>query len=141
MTNISKQLEQVVNKELSRNIIPVKTKEGILVGTVLIVSEGPIKHLKQNNSFLYKDISLNIVAVTLANMLAKNYKTIKMDELWRADQEYGKWYADSQLLRMQYQKSLNNRDHDKADMLWARYCESRDRAISAKNHVEKLVEF
>jgi len=32
MTNISQRLEQVVKKELSKLIIPVKTEDGILVG-------------------------------------------------------------------------------------------------------------
>lgn len=139
MTKLYQRLDSIVKNELTKNIIPVKTQEGILVGDILIVSDGYIKHLYHNNETLYKNISLNAVAVKLANLLARNIKTVRMDELWRADQEYGKWFADSQMLRAQHKKSLNNQDFDRADMQWARYCESRDRAIIAKRYAETLI--
>lgn len=139
MTQLSKRLEQIVRKELSKNIIPVKTKEGILVGEVLIVSEGSLKSLYKNNQLLFKDIHLNSIAIKIANILALYRNSISIDSLYSADQEYGKWYIDSQMLRAQYQKALNNRDFDRADMFWARYQESRDRMISAKNRAEALI--
>jgi hypothetical protein len=108
---------------------------------VVIVSEGIVKHLRYNNTYLYKDIYLNAAAIRLANMLAVNKQSIHADKLHRADQEYGRWYHDSQMLRAQYQKATNNQDYDRADMLWARYCESRDRAVNAKNIVQRLASF
>jgi hypothetical protein len=138
MTQISKRLEQIVKKELSKNIIPVKTEEGILVGDVLIVNQGPIKNLLKNNEVIYKEIHLNSVAIRLANILALSKTSIKADEMYKADQEYGKWFVDSQLLRSQYQKAISNHDNDRADMLWARYIESRDRTMHAKNKAEAL---
>ena len=143
MTNISKRLEQVVSSAQQKliekqQILPIKVAEGILVGDVLIVSESNVKHIKYHDTYLYKDIYLNAAAIRLANMLAVNKLSIHADKLHRADQEYGRWYHDSQLLRAQYQRSVNNQDHDRADTLWARYCESRDRAISAKNIVQRL---
>jgi hypothetical protein len=141
MTNISKRLEQIVSKELSKNIIPIKTEEGILVGDVLISSQGPIKNLLKNTTIIYKEIHLNSVAIKLANMLAFKRPNLKTDEIYRADQDYGRWFTDSQLLRAQYQKALSNRDSDKADMLWARYIESRDRTTHCKNRAEALVKF
>ncbi len=110
MTNISKRLEQVVSKELSKHIIPVKTQQGILVGDVLIVSQGSIKNIWRNNELLYKEIHLNAVAITIANILAVRRISIKLDEIYQADQEYGKWFVDSQMLRAQYQKALSNQD-------------------------------
>ena len=139
MTQLSKRLEQIVKKELSKNIIPVKTENGILVGEVLIVNEGSIKTLYRNNELLYKEIHLNSVAIRIANMLAFKKSSIFADELYNADQEYGRWFVDSQMLRAQYQKALSNQDYDRADMLWARYQESRDRTITAKNRTESLI--
>jgi hypothetical protein len=146
MTNISKRLEQVVSSAQQRliekhQILPVKVAEGILVGDVLIVSDGIVKHLRYNNTYLYKDIYLNAAAIRLANMLAVNKMSIHAGNLYRADQEYGRWFHDSQLLRAQYQKATNNQDYDRADTLWAKYCESRDRAVSAKNIVQRLASF
>ena len=103
MTDIRRRLDQVVSKELSQHIIPVKTDKGILVGSVLIVSEGPVKHLYKNEVCVYNNISLNLVAIKLANALAKNQNSVQMDRLYRAD------------------------------TLWAKYCESKERTSSAKS--------
>lgn len=138
MTQVSRRLEQIVSSELKKNLIPVKTDQGILVGDVLIVSRGSIKDIVRNTELIYKDVYLNATAIKLANLLAFRKTCLTTDQLYRADQEYGKWFVDSQLLRAQYQKSISNQDYDRADVLWARYCESRDRTLSAKNRVESL---
>lgn len=139
MTKIHQRLDSIVKNELTKTIIPVKTQAGILVGDILIVSDHQLKHLYRNNEAVYSNISLNAVAVKLANLLARNIKTTKMDDLWRADQEYGRWFTDSQMLRAQHKKSVNTNNFERADMQWARYCESRDRAIIAKQHTETLI--
>lgn len=138
MAQLSKRLEQIVRKELSKTIIPVKTENGILVGDVLIVSDGSLKNLCKNNEIIYSNIHLNSVAIKIANLLAFRYQGLQTDNLYKADQEYGRWFIESQMLRTQYQKALNIPDHDRADMLWARYIESRDRMIQAKARVESL---
>ena len=139
MTDISRRLEQTLRSAIQKNpILPVKVEEGILVGDILIVSDSTVKHLKRNNNYLYKDIYLNAAAICMANLLAMHKSSISIDAIYRADQEYGRWYTDSQLLRAQYQRSINSQDHDRADTQWARYCESRDKAINAKNIVQRL---
>jgi hypothetical protein len=139
MTRLSKRLEQIVKKELSKNVIPIKTKEGILVGDVLIVTQNNIKHLYKEGDLVYSEIHLNSVAIKIANILAFRKSSVYADKLYKLDQEYGKWFVDSQMLRSQYQKSLNSKDYDRADMLWARYCESRDRTMQAKLRTESLL--
>lgn len=139
--NLQKRLDSIVSKELTKNIIPQKTEQGILVGDVLIVSDGHLKHIFRNNELLYKDISLNAVAIKLANMLATNRIAVKFDQIYSADQEYGRWFIDSQMLRAQYQKYLNNSDFERADTAWARYQESRERALNSKRYVESLISF
>lgn len=138
MTQISRRLDQIVSRELERNLIPVKTEQGILVGDVLIVSRNSIKDLVRNTDIIYKDVYLNASAIKLANLLAFRKTNLSTDQIYRADQEYGKWFVDSQLLRAQYQKAISNQDYDRADMLWARYSESRDRTLAAKKRVESL---
>ena len=139
MTNISKRLEQTLSSAIQKNpIIPQRVAEGILVGDVLIINEGTIKHLKQNGEYRYREISLNCAAIRIANLLARRSSGILADQIYTADQDYGRWFVDSQLLRSQYQKALNNQDNERADMLWARYCESKDRAAAAKKRTESL---
>jgi len=138
MTDIRRQLDRVVSKELSQNIIPVRTDAGILVGSVLIVSEGSIKHLYRNNELLYNNVSLNAVAVRLANILARQRSSIFADKIYEIDQEYSKWFIDSQTLLKNYYSAKKSKDFNRADTLWARYCESRDRAVSAKDLATSL---
>lgn len=140
MTDISKRLEQTLRSAIKNNpIIPVKTEQGILVGTVLIVSNGNIKDLWQHNELVYKEVSLNKAAINLANILARNKRiNLLSEQIYALDQEYGKWFVESQLLRNQYQKALNNQDYERADVLWARYSESRDKTTLAKNRTEAL---
>ncbi len=141
MTDIRKRLDQVVSKELSQYIIPVKTDAGILVGSVLIVSEGPIKHLYRSGELLYNNISLNTVAIKIANLLARHRSSLFADKIYGYDQEYGKWFADSQNLLKNYYSAKKAKDFNRADTLWARYCESRDRAIMAKEQATSLTLF
>ena len=140
MTTLSKRLEQTLRSAIKNNpILPVKVADGILVGDVKITNEGTIKHIWRNGDIIYKNIYLNAVAIKLANILASHSSTILADSIFRADQEYGKWFVDSQMLRARYQQATENQDHDRADIMWARYCESRDRAMLAKKHVEALL--
>jgi hypothetical protein len=110
-----------------------------LVGDVKITNEGTIKNLWINDKIVYQNIFLNAVAIKLANLLATRSGSIRVDAIYRADQEYGKWFVDSQMLRARYQQAVTAQDHDKADMLWARYIESRDKAVQTKNHAQSLV--
>jgi hypothetical protein len=75
----------------------------------------------------------------MANILALRHSHTSVDVLYRADQEYGKWFVDSQMLRTQHQKAIHTQDYDRADMLWARYSESRDRTVTAKRQAECLL--
>lgn len=145
MTDISRRLEQFISsaqKNLAQKhqLLPIKTEEGILVGDVLIVSDHNLKHIKKNDKILFKDVFLNAVAVKLANISYKNTNSIKAQELYNVDQEYGKWFIDSQLLRKQYQKSIEKKDYEKADFLYSRYCQSRDRAEVLKNKARTLAQ-
>jgi len=139
MTQISRRLEQIVRRELSKNIIPVKTLDGILVGDVLITNQDNLKFLYRKSQLLYSEIHLNSVAIKMANILALRHSHVSVDLLYRADQEYGKWFVDSQMLRAQHQKAIHTQDYDRADMLWARYSESRDRTVTAKRQAECLL--
>jgi len=140
MSEISKRLEQFINTAQRKMdaVLPVKTAEGILVGDVLIRSEDNFKHLEQDGVMIYDYIFLNAVAIKLANVLAKRGDHGYCDKLYALDQDYGKWYVDSQQLRARYQQALNNNDDDKASMFYARYDQSRGRMIVAKERATEL---
>ncbi len=138
MTTLSKKFEQIVKKELSSTVLPVKTDDGILLGDVLIVSQGSLKTVIKKDIVKYKDIHLNSVAIKIAKILVSRNTSIQADELYKLDQEYGKWLNDSLLLKAQYEKAKSKNDNDRADVFWARYIESRDKTLSYKSRVDTL---
>jgi hypothetical protein len=139
MTTIVSRLEQIVKHAVKRSpIIPVKIEQGILVGNVIIESCGSLKNLWQYDQLLYKDINLNAAAIRIANNLVKQGRIIKNDEIYSADQEYGRWLIDSQILYKQHKSLQLKKQYNRADIAWARYCESRDRCTEAKKRVERL---
>jgi hypothetical protein len=142
MTEISRRFEDFIrsaNKKLAQEeyILPVKTPQGILVGDVLIENNLNLKTVSRND-VVYKDIFLNAAAVKIANLLALKKSLTRIDEIYREDQLYGRWFIESQDL-LHIHKNLRNRgDFDRADVIWAKYQESRDRAEVAKNKVDRL---
>ena len=140
MSEISKRLEQFITTAQRKmdSVLPVKTAEGILVGDVLIRSEDNFKHLEQDGCMVYDYIFLNAVAIKLANVLAKHGDPGYCNKLYKLDQEYGKWYVDSQQLRARYQQALNNNNEEKASLFYARYDQSRERMMTAKKRASEL---
>lgn len=134
--SLSKKLEKLIRS--SPEILPVKVDRGILVGDVLIDSQGHVKNLYKKDKLIYSNINLNIVAIKLANLLAKN-NLLPCDKIYQADQEYGKWFVDSQVLRSNYENAVQQSNYNRADIFWARYIESRDRAAIARDKAERLV--
>ena len=144
MTDISRRFEQFVksaNKNLAVQgiLLPVKTEKGIIVGDVLIVNEHNLKHVYYRDK-AYKEIYLNAAAIKIATLLALKKNTIAVDEIYAADQEYGRWFVDNQYLLALHRKSREKGDFDRCDVLWARYQESRDRAQAAKSKVNRLID-
>lgn len=136
MSDISRKLEKLIKS--SQEILPVKTEEGILVGDVLIVSKNNVKDLYQRGALIYKDLFLNVTTIRLANLLAKKENSDLRKAIYKQDHEYSKWYTDSQILKTRHQQALNRADYERADIYWARYCVSKNRAILAKEKAESL---
>ncbi len=144
MTDISKRFEQLVlasqKKLVEKNqILPIKIAEGILVGDVLIASNQHLKNLYKKDKLIYADISLNEVAIKLANLLARNQSTITTDRIYRADQEYGKYFVEWQHLKEKYRAACKTSKDDRADILLVKYEESKIKAQRAKNNAIRLI--
>jgi len=136
-----KKLNSIIDKTLTDRIMPIKTKHGILVGDVEIVCDGSLKHIKQNKKIVYKGIFLNITAITIANMLATRKQIKTIEPIYAADQTYGRFYIDSQMLRIRYNQSLEDDRPFNTDVLWAKYTERVYKVKFAKQKVEHLVKF
>jgi hypothetical protein len=144
MTKIQRQLDLILQSTQrrlinSQQLMPVRTHEGILVGSVKIISRDTLKDLWQFNELIYQGIFLNKAAIKLANLLAICQKpTVDSDRLYRLDQEYGKYFVDSQQLLIRLHQARNSKDYDKSDIYLARYTQAKDQAERAKRQVLAL---
>lgn len=144
MASLSKRLSNVINsthKKLIKNnrILPIEVPEGILVGNVLIVCDNSVKHLIKDGQVIYENIHLNKAAIAIANLIATNSR-YNANQIYEADQEYSKWFIDSQLLKSRFHESEKALDYQASEIYWARYIESRDKALSAKKQVQALIQ-
>lgn len=143
MTELSKKFENLLisyNKKLADRgvVMPVKVQDGIMIGNVLIKSNNNLKTII-GYGIEYKDIFLNFSAITMANLLALKRNLDRVDKIYQADQEYGRYLVESQHLLKIHSKYTNYKDYEKADTVWAKYQEVRDRAEVAKIKVERFL--
>lgn len=131
MTQIKQKLDSVisrVNKKLAAAdfIIPVKTENGILVGNILIVSNGTQKDLYCRGELLYNRVHLNKCAVKMANLLALGKDHSRVQEIYRMDAKFGKALEDYQIFKERLYAARTNNDQFKIDLYLARLSYSRD---------------
>jgi hypothetical protein len=144
MTNLQKRLDQVISnvqRKLVQNneLLPVKIPGGIQLGNVKIVNVGANKDLYRNNELVYRGIYLNKVAIKMANLLAINYMGYhsQIDALYSADQQFGAALEDYQIFRAKYQSATNS---ERAQIMLARLCYSKDKANYYKNQALRLAQ-
>lgn len=118
--------------------LPVKTATGIEIGPVSIRSVENIKNIYVHNELKYSEVSLNVVAISLAKMILLKDSPFDMDKLWRTDQTYGKYLTECQFLLHTYRKAQESKDFDRADSILARYEIAKSKATEAKNKAQAL---
>jgi len=141
MTDISRRFEQIVNDYYRKHkvILPVKTTEGILVGDILIRSHGSFKNIEKNGEIKYPNIFLNEVAVKIANLMSQRLSLQSCDQLYQADQDYGKWLVEWQNFKTKLQRSDPAKDSDRYEILSLKCAESKLRTEIAKKRVTSLI--
>jgi hypothetical protein len=117
---------------------PVKTKEGILVGNALITQDGLYKNISVNDNIVFKDISLNCVAIKIANSLALNVLARDLKDLYELDKKYNRLYVDSTFFLEGFHRANNKNNLDRAEILWIRYDDAKQRAEELREKIETL---
>ena len=145
MTDIQKKLDRVirnVHKTLAKQdfVIPQKTEEGILIGNVLMVSEGVHKNLFNANTMelLYKNIHLNKCAIRMANLIALGRDRHKIQQIYQADQKFGAALSDYGMFKDKFIRAKKQNDDFKQDLYIARMLHAKDKYESAKFQAIRL---
>ena len=143
MTDLQKRLDGVigkVNRDLASKefVIPQKTEQGILVGDILIVSNGTQKDLYRGNTILYNGVYLNKCAIKMANLLALYKSHSRIKEIYNADQRFGMALADYQIFKDKVKRAREQNDQFKIDLYMARLLFAKDRHENLKFQALRL---
>jgi len=144
MSKLQHNLDRVISnvqKRLldSKTLIPTKTEQGIVVGNALIVSRGCLKDVYYKKDLMYSGISLNKVAIKVANLMAAGYaRNPEIKELIEVDQKFGQALEDYQIFKDKYHNARQLGDQFKMDLYLARLCYSKDLAAYHKNRANGL---
>ena len=145
--NLQQRLDSVIvnvhSDLLKRNIIvPTYEKGRILVGDVSIIQNGSVKDIVMNDCIIYKDVSLNKVAIRLANGLAiKRFVMPDHEHIYNQDQHYGVYLQETLFFNSKYKKALEKRQFDKADIFFARWQHAREKTMVTKRYVLSLIAY
>jgi len=146
MNEVSKRFEQIVKTTYRKfldqgTILPERTEKGIKVGDALIRSDGPYKDILRKDKLVWATVSLNAVAIRLANLVAWDADHALQKEIFALDQKYSKYFVDSKIFLDNYHRAVNNNDDIRAEILWIRYQDAKERAIILKDQAEDLARF
>lgn len=131
MSNIKQRLDGVitnVHRKLAKSefIPPIKTDKGIIVGNVLIVTNGTQKDLYRNNQIVYGGVFLNKCAIKIANLIALGKDPTRTNMIYNADQKFGQALLDYQVFKDKLILAKRNNDQFKIDLYLARMTYARD---------------
>jgi hypothetical protein len=134
-------IENVHNDLLKKQIvIPSYEKGKILVGDVIIIQNGSFKDIYKHDEIVYAGVSLNKVAIALANRLAiKPFISAKYDQLYRQDQMYGVYLQETLFFNSKYKQAIEKRHFDRADIYFARWQHAKEKTMITKRHVLSLI--
>ena len=90
---------------------------------------------------LYESVSLNAVAIRLANLVAWNRDEALQHNLYKLDTQYSKHFIDSKIFLDRYHRAETAKDWEKAEIMWTRYEDAKGRAINTKSLAEQLAQF
>jgi len=145
MNNIQKKLDRVihkVHKDLANKdfVIPQKTDQGILIGSVLMVSREVYKDLyyASNMELIYKNIHLNKCAIKIANLIALQRDTHLINKIYQADQKFGAALSDYGVFKDKFIRAKKQKDEFKEDLYIARMLHARDKYEAAKFQAIRL---
>jgi hypothetical protein len=146
MSEVSKRFEQIIKSTQKRlfqqgALMPVKTTDGILVGSAKITCEGTFKNVSVKDQIVYEKIALNEAAIKIANIIACGKSLSEADRIYRLDQQYHKHFADCAFYLDKYRIACDQQDEFKADLFWIRYQEAKYNSEYYKDRVNRLSPF
>jgi hypothetical protein len=125
---------QLLDKQ---TLIPKKTERGIEIGRYTIVSNDCLKDIYKGDTLVFKDISLNRVAVKVANLLNFGQDT-KINELISMDLKFGQSLVDYKMFKDKLSKAHKEQDQFKIDLYLARLIFAKDAAEYYKREANRL---
>lgn len=129
-------LEKLSTKAVSSNLVPLVTKNGILMGTYIIKPRNGVFDIKEGDQVLYTTYSKS-AAMIVVRMMAKKIRSERIMEIIDADRTAFSSRNDLELFKYHYENAKKRNDLSKKDIFLSRFEVTNDRYQRAKDVLKK----
>lgn len=134
--DLADRLEKISTKAATTNLVPIVTKNGILIGSYIIKPRESVFDIKLGNRVLYTTFSKS-AAMIIARMLIKNIKASKIVEILEADRIAFSTRNDLELYKHHYENAERRNDLTKRDIFLSRFEVTNEKYQQAKHTLHK----
>ena len=125
---------------LSFNLVPIKVKNGFVVGKVYVrmVRAGIRTYYNIYDFKKKKNVMLNVFYKNSAIAIAEahNTKSHLIDDLKRMEEEYSSHYVEMTYFRYLYQKT---KDNQKKELYSIRFDEHQSKCVTIRNKIDAFI--
>lgn len=134
--DLADKLDRLSTKAVKTNLVPLITKNGILMGSFLIQPKNGMFDIKEGSQILYTTFTKS-AAMIVVRMIVKNARSEEIFEIIEADRVAFSARNDLELYKYHYENAEKRRDFSKRDIFLSRFEVTNDRYQRAKKMLHK----
>lgn len=134
--SLAEKLEKISTKAVASNLVPLVTKNGILIGSYLIKPRDGLFDILEGSRVLYTTFSKS-AAMIVARMIAKRQRPEMIMEVIQADRIAFSTRNDLELYKHHYENAEKRNDLTKRDIFLSRFEVTNERYQQAKKTLQK----
>lgn len=131
----ARNLETLSTRVVSKKIIPLITKSGILVGSYIVRPSNHKFEIRKNNETLYTTFS-KTAALIIAQMLASN-SNMEIVPILEYDRKVASAREDLEVFKYHYNKAEKTNNSVKKSIMMSKFEAANDRYQLAKKHLQE----
>ena len=133
---LAEKLEKISAKAVASNLVPLVTKNGILIGSYLIKPRDGMFDILEGSRVLYTTYSKS-AAMVVVRMIAKRQRAENIMEVIQADRIAFSTRNDLEMYKYHYENAEKRNDLTKRDIFLSRFEVTNERYQQAKQTLQK----
>ena len=134
--SLAEKLEKISKKAVKSNMVPLVTKNGILMGSYLIKPRDGLFDIIEGSRVLYTTYSKS-AAMIVVRMISKRQRSENIIEIIEADRIAFSTRNDLELYKYHYENAEKRNDLTKRDIFLSRFEVTNERYQQAKQTLQK----